>query len=98
MLFFQVQFNLRFYTLTSVVALGLFVFFQVCGFGILILNFINDISHYGFSNLGFRTIIVLLFRIFILAFSGLCFYYAFKGLNKKNENNKTYGTLDEDEI
>lgn len=97
-LFFQVQYNLRWYSLISVVALGLFVFFKFSSFGILILNFINDISYYGFSNIDFRFLFLLSFRLFILAFSGLCFYYAMKGLQLKNGKKKSYGTLDEDEI
>lgn len=97
-LFFQIQYNLRWYTLISVGALGFFCFTQIAALGIMILNLIHSISNFGFSNFDSSILIVLCFRFFILACGGLGFYYALKAMQIKNVKNKTYGTLDEDEI
>jgi hypothetical protein len=97
-LLFQVQYNVRWYSSISVGALGFFVFTQIAAFGAMILSLIRSVSYLGFSRFDSSILMGLFFRLFILAYGGLGFYYALKAMQIKNEKNKVYGTLDEDEI
>ena len=64
----------------------------------MILSLIRSVSYLGFSRFDSSILMGLFFRLFILAYGGLGFYYALKAMQIKNEKNKVYGTLDEDEI